>query len=156
EAGRVQGRQARALLGDRGLLLYVMGPAVNYAAQDRLSGLQDALRGSGVEVSQVYGNWTADKAEQAVGGWLRLVAQTGTRPSLVVAQNDAMAVGASNILRQLAGEMAQPALADVPVTGLDGCASGRALVDQGRLAATVIQPPSSSVAIEWLSKAFAG
>jgi ABC-type sugar transport system substrate-binding protein len=155
EAGRLQGRQVRALLPSGGFILYVLGPALTASAQDRLAGLQEALDGSRVEVSQVYGNWQTGLAEEAVAEWLRVVLQTRVRLDLVVCQNDAMAVGARNVLERLAAQ--HPDLTRVAVTGLDGRDDvGKTLVDQGRLAATIVLPSSGAPAVEWLAKAFKG
>jgi ABC-type sugar transport system substrate-binding protein len=154
EAGRVQARQARALLPGGGLTLYVMGPSLSSATQDRLAGFTDELKGSGIDVAQVHGDWSATLAERAVLGWLRLVLQSELRLRLVVCQNDAMAVGARKALEVAAAEMRRAELATVPVTGFDGHPEvGRKLVDQGRLSATIIHPCPGAPAVRWLGEA---
>jgi ABC-type sugar transport system substrate-binding protein len=156
ENGRLQGRQVRALLPSGGHILTVMGPTPSSAAQDRLTGLQEALEGSGVEISQVSGRWDTAAAEEAVSAWLRVVLHTRLRLGAVACQNDAMAIGARNVLDRLAQD-GHPALAQVPVTGIDGRDSvGKKLVNEGRLAATIIQPSSGAPAIEWITKALRG
>jgi ABC-type sugar transport system substrate-binding protein len=65
-------------------------------------------------------------------------------------QNDAMAVGAA---RALAGS---PELAKLPITGCDGLPDGGVrLVDEGKLAATVVTPPNTGPAIRLLAQALA-
>ena len=98
EAGRLQARQARALLPKGGLTLYVMGPSLSSATQDRLGGFADELKGSGIDIAQVHGDWSAALAEKAVLRWLRLVLQSELKLNLVVCQNDEMAVGASKAM----------------------------------------------------------
>jgi ABC-type sugar transport system substrate-binding protein len=69
---------------------------------------------------------------------------------LVVSQNDAMAVGAKKGLSALATELNRPELANVHAVGIDGHpAVGRRLVDEGTLAATIIQASSGAPAVEW-------
>jgi ABC-type sugar transport system substrate-binding protein len=156
ENGRLQGRQVRALLPSGGHILCVTGPTPSSAAQDRLRGLQEALEGSGIETSQVAGNWDAAAAEEAVGAWLRVVLYTRLQLGAVACQNDAMAIGARQVLDRLAAE-GHPALAQVPVLGIDGRDSvGKKLVHEGRLAATIIQPSSGAPAVEWMARALSG
>jgi ABC-type sugar transport system substrate-binding protein len=157
EAGRLQGRQARALLGRAGVVLHVLGPTLSSAAQDRRTGLLEELQGAGIEVAQVSGNWRTDVAEQAVEDWLRVVLPSRLRVGVVVCQNDSMAVGARNALDRVAAQAGRPELTKVPVTGMDGQASvGQRLVDEKRLAATIVQPSSGAAAIDWLVQALRG
>jgi ABC-type sugar transport system substrate-binding protein len=157
EAGRLQGRQARALLPAGGHALYVMGPALTSATQDRLTGFQEVLRHTAIEFNRVYGNWLTEVAETAVTDWLRMVVPAGGRLGLVICQNDAMAIGARDALDRAAKDLSRPDLTSVPVTGLDGLPSGgRKFVDEGRLTATIIQPSSGQPAVEWLVQAVDG
>jgi ABC-type sugar transport system substrate-binding protein len=157
EAGRLQGRQALALLPAGGFMLYVMGPTLTSAAQERLAGLKEVLGGSRVKWSEVSGNWHTEPAEEATLGWLRTVLPSGLRLGLVVCQNDAMAIGAHRALDTLAIELGRSELASVPVTGMDGMDKvGKRLVDEGRLAATIVQPSSTGPAVEWLARFFQG
>ena len=157
EAGRLQARQAKALLPDGGFALYVMGPSLSSATQDRLTGFRDELQGSGIDFAQVHGDWAAGVAETAVLRWLRLVLQSEQPLDIVVCQNDAMAIGARKALATAADEMRRPALAALPMTGFDGHPSvGRRMVDEGQLTATLIQSGPGTPAVEWVDRARAG
>lgn len=157
EAGRIQGRQVRALLPSGGFFLYVMGPSVASAPQDRLAGMREALQGLNFDWAQVHGDWNEAVAEKAVRQWFQIMRHTDVRLQLVVAQNDAMAVGAGQALAALAVEMNRPELARVPLVGIDGHPDvGRRLVDERRLAATIIQLSSGGPAVEWAAKVMAG
>jgi ABC-type sugar transport system substrate-binding protein len=77
---------------------------------------------------------------------------SGSRlPDVVGCQNDDMALAAREALHEAARELSEPALRDVPVTGVDGLAdAGRAWVEQGKLAATVVVPSTGTRAVELL------
>ena len=157
EIGRIQGRQAAALLPRGGFILYVMGPGVASAAQDRLDGFRGELRGVAVDHSVVHGDWDPELSKGAVLKWLRLVLVSNQRVDLVVCQNDAMAVGAASALAIASREMNRPELAGVKVTGVDGLPNiGQRLVTDGMLAATIVQPSTGQPAIEWAAAWLAG
>ena len=148
EIGRIHGRQARVLAPHAGLLLYVQGPPDVSAAQDRLRGTQQVLADARSAGRSLNGNWTESSAVTAVGGWLRLKTSAAQKPALVVAQNDAMAVGARRaVLAHDAGWR------DVPVIGCDGLPEGgQRLVGSGELAATVVMPASAGDAIDLVAQ----
>jgi ABC-type sugar transport system substrate-binding protein len=156
EAGRIQGRQVRALLPTGGFFLYVMGPSVASAPQDRLAGLREALQGLSFDWAQVHGDWSEAGAEKGVRQWLQIMQSTELRLQLVVSQNDAMASGAKKALDAMAVEIQRPALARVPLMGIDGHHDvGRRFVDQGTFAATIIQLSSGGPAVEWAARVLA-
>jgi ABC-type sugar transport system substrate-binding protein len=156
EAGRIQGRQARALLPRGGFALYVMGPFLSSASRDRRVGFEEIV-GSGIDHAQVHGDWSDTAAEHAVGQWLRLVMLGSIRLDLVVCQNDAMAIGARRALRQAARTMERPKLAGVPVIGFDGHPDvGQRLVATGEITATVIQRVSGGPAVQWIAAKASG
>jgi ABC-type sugar transport system substrate-binding protein len=64
EAGRIQGRQARALCSAGGRVLCVQGPSDAAASARRLEGLKETL-GAGFELRGVIGDWTAAGGEKA-------------------------------------------------------------------------------------------
>lgn len=151
EVGRIQARQARALASGGGPVLCVTGPADTAAATERLSGLREAL-GAGHDVKVLPGDWTESSGEKAVAAWLRLKTSEGLKPCIVVSQNDAMAVGARRVIRQL-----RPEWADVPFAGCDGLPDGgQKLVRTGELAATVITPTSAGHAVALVGRRLAG
>jgi len=147
EIGRIQGKQFEALLGGKGTVLYVRGPAGASAASDRLAGMKEVLRGTLIKYQIIHGDWTEEGGESAVSSWLRSAGPTADF-QLIGCQNDAMAAGA---LRAWAGAVIlnRGNLTRTPVTGVDGNpAYGVQLVDRNRLAATVIMPPVAGQAIE--------
>ena len=157
EIGRIQARQARALTPAGGLVLYVMGSSLSSAAQDRAQGFRELLRGTSLRCSEIHGDWDAALAEKAVRRWLQLVLISDQRLSLIVCQNDAMAIGAKRALAAAAVEMQRPELSRLPLTGCDGLPDvGQKLVRQGELAATVVQLSTGRPAIEWTSKWLTG
>jgi len=154
EIGALQARQVRALLPRGGNVLSVRGPTLSSAANDRLAAMREGLADAGVTLGEVAGNWLTDEAEKAVGSWLDLVVPSGQRPSLVACQNDAMATGARAALEAASHRLQRPDLARLPVTGVDGVPDrGQKDVDEGRLTATIVQPPSTGAAlalfVEW-------
>lgn len=155
EIGRIQGRQFRALLPQGGRLLYVQGEATSSPAQDRLSGMREAIDGARLEVASVLdGNWTTDDAARVVGNWLRIVMAGKGQLDLIGCQNDAMAMGARNALQATGDHLRRPEVMNIPVTGCDGVRTfGQRLVTQGQLAATIVTPSTGGPAVEMLARA---
>ena len=153
EIGRIQGRQARALLPGGGGLLSVQGPPDTPAADGRTQGLAEVIRGTNVEVRWVlHGDWTEASGKKAVTSWLRLKSSEAHRPDLVVCQNDAMAVGALRAMQAL-----RPEWRGVPFTGCDGLPhGGQQLVERGELVATVVKPTTTGPALELVARAVEG
>jgi ABC-type sugar transport system substrate-binding protein len=157
EAGRIQGRQARALLPGGGFFLYVMGPSVASAPQDRLAGMRESLSGISFDWAQVHGDWSEAVAERSVRQWFQIMRFGDVQLQLLVSQNDAMAIGAQRALAALAAELNRPELAKVPTIGIDGHPNvGRKLVDEGRLMATIVQQSTGGPALEWAARVLAG
>lgn len=152
EIGRVHAQQVRALLGDQGRILCVTGPSSNIEARLRLEGLKQGLA-SGFRITEVEGDWTSEGARRAVDGWANRAAEGELLPDAFVAQNDEMALGLRQALRELDVERDWPT-GDAPVVGCDGVEDlGQRLVREGRIKATVIMPPGSGAAIEQIARA---
>jgi ribose transport system substrate-binding protein len=151
EVGRIQARQFRALMpSEKGMVLYVQGPADTSAASERLKGAREGLAGTGIELRVLDGVWTEDSGERAVGGWLRLKTSEGVSPGVIGCQNDSMAVGAR---RAIESSIRRHELAPVPLTGCDGLPEGgQRLVTMRQLAATVVIPANTGPAIELLAR----
>jgi ABC-type sugar transport system substrate-binding protein len=155
EIGRLQGQQAKALLPPGGGgLLYVMGPAATWSARRRLDGLKEELAATPTPLTVLEANWTSESARLAVERWVEGLGDGGIMPVVVCAQNDDMALGVRQALRDAASRRGQPELALVPITGCDGSPGlGQRLVREKRLSATVAVPSASGPAIEWLARA---
>jgi ABC-type sugar transport system substrate-binding protein len=153
EIGRIQGRQARALLPSGGALLCLQGPPDTLSTEGRAHGLEEEIRGTALEQrGELHGDWTEAGGERAVSNWLRLKSTEAFRPDLVVSQNDAMALGARAAIRAH-----RPDWASVPLIGCDGLPSGgRKLVEEGALWATVVKPTTTGQAVELVARALEG
>jgi ABC-type sugar transport system substrate-binding protein len=155
EIGRIQGRQFRALLPSGGRVLYVQGNAQSSPARVRLQGMREAIAGSNIEAADVIdGNWIPADAEHMVSGWLRMVMSGKSQLDLVGCQNDLMATGARKALETVGAYLNRPDLATIRLTGCDGLPEfGQKLVNEGKLAATVIVPSSGTPALELVAAA---
>jgi ABC-type sugar transport system substrate-binding protein len=151
EIGRIQAKQVKALLPQGGSVLCVTGPSKTSSSQRRLEGLKSELPAPYV-VATLEADWTSEGARLAVDRWLEQP-NAAPLPALVCAQNDEMALGVRQALRDAASRRNQPALAELPITGCDGSpALGQRLVRQKRLWATVALPSAAGPALEWLAR----
>jgi ABC-type sugar transport system substrate-binding protein len=152
EIGRIHGRQVRTLIGDAGRVLTVTGPMSTIMAQQRLAGLKEIL-GNDFSVVELNADWTSERARMVVERWSEELAAGAELPGMFVAHNDEMGLGIRQALRDASSRKDLP-LAIANITGCDGSQTfGQRLVKEGRLKATVIMPPSSGAAIEWIAKA---
>jgi ABC-type sugar transport system substrate-binding protein len=152
EIGRIHGRQVRALIGNRGRVLTVTGPMNTVMAQQRLAGLKEILGGD-FAVVELNADWTSERARMVVERWSEELVAGSELPGMFVGHNDEMALGIRQALRD-ASSKKDLDLAIANITGCDGSQTfGQRLVKEGRLKATVIMPPSSGAAIEWIAKA---
>ena len=158
EIGRIQGRQFRVLLPKGGRVLYVQGNATTSSARLRLEGMNQAIAGSSVEARDVLdGNWNAADAERTISGWLRMVMAGKSKLDLIGCQNDEMAEGARQALESVAVYLGRPELRIVLVTGCNGLASfGQRLVNEGKIAATIVVPSTGGLAVELIVGAYQG
>lgn len=155
EIGRIQGRQFRALLPRGGRMLYVQGNAQSSPARMRLEGMREAIAGSNIEAPDVIdGNWIPTDAERMVSGWLRMVMSGKSQLDLIGCQNDLMATGAQKALETVGAYLNRPDLAGIRLTGCDGLPDfGQKMVNEGKLAATIIIPSSGAPALELIAAA---
>jgi ABC-type sugar transport system substrate-binding protein len=155
EIGRVQAQQIRALLGNQGRVMCVTGNVRNIEAHRRLEGLRQGLDG-GFEVVEVNADWTSEGARRAVETWATGIASKDDVPAAFVAQNDEMALGVRQALRDIDSRLDWP-IGGSPIVGCDGAEDfGQRLVREGRLKATVIMAPGSGAAIEWVARVRSG
>jgi ABC-type sugar transport system substrate-binding protein len=153
EIGRLQARQAKAVLPSGGHVLYVMGPSSTSSSRRRLEGMQQEMNGGHWNVTLLDSDWTSEGARLVVEKWLEGPGLTGAKPGIVCAQNDDMALGARQALRD-AGSRRGDGLAEVPVSGCDGSPGfGKRLVKEKRLLATVEVPSAAGPAMQWIARA---
>jgi ABC-type sugar transport system substrate-binding protein len=153
EIGRIQAKQVNALLPKGGSVLYIEGPAENYAAKQRTVGFYEG-KAQGIQVKSIRGQWTEASAHKAISSWLRLSTSRQTRIDAIIAQNDAMAVGARKAFQEIGEARERDRWLNLPYTGVDGVPrTGQAWVKSGLLAATVVVPTNSDVGLEMLVRA---
>jgi ABC-type sugar transport system substrate-binding protein len=143
--GQLLGRQANALLPHGGSVLCITGPSSSGVALKRLSGMQSVLK-SNIEMRTIHGQWTRESATRSVTSWLQLSTARSMSLDLVVCHNDDMAAGARQAFSS-SGSLWQ----NLRYTGVDGLPDGgQKMVRQGSLAATVVLPITSGIALEQL------
>jgi ABC-type sugar transport system substrate-binding protein len=151
--GKIQGQQMAALLPGGGWVLYIQGPSGSDAAQQRTEGMQQ-VKPTNIQVRMLRAQWTEGSAHQAVSAWLKLSTSRELRVDAIVAQDDSMAMGAKKAFQEILDSELRKRWLAVPFTGCDGLPkTGQTWVRSGQLAATVIVPPNTGMAIEMLAKA---
>jgi ribose transport system substrate-binding protein len=151
EVGRIQGKQIAALLPKGGTVLYIQGPWGAAAARLRTDGLE-ATKPPEIQIKAMKGDWTESSALRVVTSWLRLSTSQQADINLVVAQNDAMAMGAKKAFQQFAdGDSEKDRWLSMPLLGCDGLPkTGQAWVRKGILAATIITPAIAGQGMDML------
>lgn len=151
--GKIQGQQMAALLPGGGWVLYIQGPSGSDAAQQRTEGMQQT-KPANLQVRTLRAQWTEGSAYQAVSAWLRLSTSRELHVDAIVAQDDSMAMGAKKAFQEIPDTELRRRWLAAPFTGCDGLPkTGQAWVRSGQLAATVVVPPNTGLAIEMLAKA---
>jgi ABC-type sugar transport system substrate-binding protein len=153
EIGRIQGRQMAALLPQGGSVVYIQGPSGSDAAQQRTEGMQEK-KPANVQVRMLRAQWTEGSAHQAVSAWLRLSTSRELRIDAIIAQDDSMAIGAKKAFQEISDNEQRRRWLAAPFTGCDGLPkTGQAWVRNGQLAATIVVPPNTGLAIDMLARA---
>lgn len=153
EIGRVQARQLAALLPKGGNVLYVQGPANNSAAAQRTAGME-STKPQNINLKFMRSQWTPESAQQAVTAWLRLSTSRAETIHAVSCQYDGIAMGARKAFEESFNIADRERWLRLPFTGVDGLPEeGQAWVKQGILAATVVAPTTTQIAIEHLVQA---
>ncbi len=144
--GRMQGEVVHRVHPAPGKVLYMVGPSRSYPTRFRLRGAREFLEPKGYSIlGLIESNWEGLGAEEAVVGW------DGKTEAVdaAIAQNDSMAAGMkAGLVRRGGGQ--------IPVVGLDGTPFGKALVDTGKLVATVIQPNGVMAALRTYHRLLTG
>jgi ribose transport system substrate-binding protein len=152
EIGRIQAKQVAVLLPKGGSILYIEGPSENFAAKHRTVGFYEA-KPQNIQVKAIRGQWTEASAQKALSSWLRLSTSRQTKIDAIIAQNDAMAVGARKAFQEITDVRERDRWLNLPYTGVDGVPkTGQSWVKSGLLAATVVVPTNTDVAIEMLAR----
>jgi ABC-type sugar transport system substrate-binding protein len=150
QVGCLQGKQINHLLPNGGSALFIVGPSMSDVAQQRLNGMLTIKR-QDIELKTVRGDWTEASSYKAVKSWLALSSLKDLHIGLVVAQNDAMAMGARKAIEDLPGSKEREATLSAPFLGCDGTENkGKKYVQTRLLRATIITPPLTGTALEML------
>lgn len=153
EVGRIQGRQLAAVVPQGGAALFIQGPSDTAAAVQRRIGMQETMPRN-IKLIAMKGQWTQESAYNAACSWLRLSTSDKLPIDAVVAQNDAMALGARKALLEQSNVAVRDRVKSLPFLGCDGLTNtGKKQVASGALAATVVIPPNTILAVEMAFKA---
>jgi ribose transport system substrate-binding protein/inositol transport system substrate-binding protein len=128
-AGKMQMEKAVQAIGAKGNIAILWGPMGSDSQLNRKKGYDEVL-GQNPEVKTVFdssANWDTDQGLKLMENWL----QTGKQIDYVVAQNDAMAIGAAKAI--------QDAQLKTPVSGIDATPEGLQAITDGRLVGSVSQ-----------------
>lgn len=151
DIGRIHATQCRTILKNGGGILYIEGPSLQPEAKARRLGLEEGLRNSRIKIEKALsGDWTDESAERAMASFLDR--PHDFMPAIVCAQNDEMAMGARRLATGRSRDWAQ-----IPYLGCDGLISGgQKFVREGLLAATVVKPVTTGVAISQVLEGLRG
>jgi inositol transport system substrate-binding protein len=133
QSGTLQMLEVCRLLQGKGDIVIIMGELTNQSARQRTQDLYDVIarpqcHGIGVLAKQTA-NWKRTEAADLMTNWL----SAGLRPQAVVANNDEMAIGAIQSLKQAR------LLSATVVAGIDATADGLSAMKAGELKVTVFQ-----------------
>jgi inositol transport system substrate-binding protein len=133
QSGILQMLEVCRLLQGKGDVVIMMGELTNQSARQRTQDVYDVIarpqcRGIQVVAKQTA-NWKRTEAADLMTNWL----SAGLRPQAVVANDDEMAIGAIQSLKQA------KLLSSTVVVGIDATADGLAALKAGELKATVFQ-----------------
>lgn len=153
EVGRIQGRQLEKLLPNGGSVLYIQGPSDSLVGKTRADGILKT-KPLFVQLKMIRGQWTEASAYKAVNAWLRLTTSQQAHIDAIVAQNDAMAMGARKAFQEVSDHDSRQRWISLPYLGCDGVPrTGQAWVRSASLAATVAIPPLAGQAVDMLVSA---
>jgi inositol transport system substrate-binding protein len=133
QSGTLQMLEVCRLLHGKGDIVIMIGELTNQSARQRTQDVYDVIarpqcRGIQVVAKQTA-NWKRTEAADLMTNWL----SAGLRPQAVVANDDEMAIGAIQSLKQA------KLLSSTVVAGIDATADGLAALKAGDLKATVFQ-----------------
>ena len=133
QSGTLQMLEVCRLLHGKGEVVIMMGELTNQSARQRTQDVYDVIakpQCQGIQVlAKQTANWKRTEAADLMTNWL----SAGLRPQAVVANDDEMAIGAIQSLRQARR------LSSTVVAGIDATADGLAAMKAGELKVTVFQ-----------------
>ena len=133
QSGTLQMLEVCRLLQGKGGIVIMMGELTNQSTRQRTQDVYDVIakpQCHGIQVlAKQTANWKRTEAADLMSNWL----SAGLRPQAVVANDDEMAIGAIQSLRQAR------LLTSTVVAGIDATADGLAAMKAGELKVTVFQ-----------------
>lgn len=133
QSGTLEMTEVCRLLGGRGDIVVLMGELTNQSARQRTRDVENVIARPGCRDIHVLdrqaANWKRTEAADLVTNWL----SAGLRPAAVVANDDEMAIGAIQALKQAR------LLSSTIVAGIDGTPDALAQMKAGGLRVTVFQ-----------------
>jgi inositol transport system substrate-binding protein len=133
QAGTLQMAEVCRLLRGKGDIVILMGELTNQSARQRTQDVYEVIARPechGIRVlDKQTANWKRTEATDLMTNWL----SAGLTPQAVVANDDEMAIGAIQSLKQA------KRLGSTIVAGIDATPDGLAAMKAGQLAATVFQ-----------------
>ncbi len=133
QSGTLQMAEVCRLLQGKGEIVILIGELTNQSARQRTQDIYDVIARPSCRGIQVLdkqaANWKRTQAADLTTNWL----SAGLRPQAVVANDDEMAIGAIQSLRQAR------LLSRTIVAGIDATPDGLAAMKAGELQATVFQ-----------------
>ena len=137
QSGTLQMKEVCRLLAGKGDVVILMGELTNQSARQRTQDVYDVIASPSCHDIHVLdkqsANWKRTEAADLMTNWL----SAGLRPQAVIANDDEMAIGAIQSLRQAR------MLANTVVAGIDATADGLAAMKAGQLKVTVFQNASA-------------
>ncbi len=125
EVGIIAGRRFSLLLS--GGTILTLRDLRKRSTRERASGLQET-KPSNIHTTILKGQWTEESARRAVSSWLKLSTTQKAAIDLIVAQNDAMAIGARKAFQELPSEIERERWLKIPFLGCDGVPKTRAVL----------------------------
>jgi inositol transport system substrate-binding protein len=152
QSGTLQMTEVCKLMKGRGSIVIMMGELTNQSARMRTQDVYNVLAKpdcQGIRVlDKQTANWKRTEAADLMTNWI----SAGLRPDAVVANNDEMAIGAIQSLKQAR------LLPRTIVAGIDATPDGLAAMKTGELKATVFQnaPEQGKAAVDTALKLVKG
>lgn len=134
QAGKLEGEAGCKAAGGKGDAVILIGFLRNEDAQNRTKAVKDVLATDGCKdiklLAEQEGEWQRTKAQDIVANWL----SAGTKPSIVFANNDEMALGAVQAMKA-----AGISMDDVVIAGVDATPDAIKSIEAGDMDITVFQ-----------------
>jgi len=134
QSGTLEMQEVCKLMGGKGKIVVMMGELSNQAARQRTQDVEDVIATpecKGIEIlDKQTGNWKRTEGTDLMTNWI----SAGLKPDAVVSNNDEMAIGAIQALKQAGVPMDK-----ILVAGVDATQDALAAMKGGDLDVTVFQ-----------------